>query len=258
MAFYQFSKQFQNKYGCLGFVKIKKTFARIVNDVLQTFTFIEKRKVCSIEFGVFPLCMDIKRADIGLYRLDKFSPEIIASYGGWIYNKCSKQSKYDCASAMINVVDRELIPFFLKADCCTSALHELIKLDELFDANRKKALYILGWEDCAKPWQEASLSAPEKYYMALKSHNFQYALQYIEHMCAWHNSVLQTKNDPNSQKQPDIVYERFEAGLRKLNEHKRRIEIDDTAFFDSLVQENEKRSLVHLSNESTKLIVLDL
>ncbi len=253
-VFQEFAIQFQEKYTSLGFIKIKKTFARIVNDVLQTFTYIERRNICDIQFTVEPLCKNIDFIDVGTYMLSEFSPEVSALYDGWLYDKYSVNSQKDCSQKIFDVVDRYLIPFFRESDCCASALPQLIKLDELFDNNRLKALALRGSTDGAPPWQERSLASIEKYIMALKSHDFEYALKYIEWWQQKHFwPLMKQRYNPLATKQPDIVYSRNEKYFQKLTEHKRKIESNDISSLDMELQIAEQHSIERISEISPKL-----
>ena len=164
----------KEKYAPMGFRRIRQTYARIVNDVMQTFTFKRYRSGlrCTVEFGVFPLCQNILYPDFGDYTLEKFEVETYCE--DWRYDK-SDESIEKAVQQIDGAIGRNLMPLFAKAGSCESALPALIELDENFQSIRQVALKRKGIEDCATDWRQASLMNGEKLFMALKIGQYDYA-----------------------------------------------------------------------------------
>lgn len=244
------------KYQSLGFSRSKSTFARMSGDVLQAFTLKYSRSVpiCSLDFGVFPLCLPQPIFwDAGGYELDKFIIELHEKSSGWTFDAGSDQSMIDCIDAISEAIDMHLLPLFEKCSDCKSALPELIKLEELFDRNRQKTLYLRGDSDRAVPWQERSLFDSRKYFMALKSHNVSYAKQYLQHQVDFCETTLKEFDKPNSTRQPDVVRQRFLAKLSSYSEHLERLDSGDFSYFDDMLKSNENQMLKYLADKYPKI-----
>lgn len=253
-----FLRQFETKYAELGFRKVRKGYARIVNDVFQTIN-IEKlsgkyqgNDIYRVCFGIFPLCMEINCCDIGLYCLEHFSDDIDVAYVGWMCNAKQEESVASCLQAIFDRLNNDLIPLFLRADCCEFALQELIKLDKLLDSNRQRCLSIMGEKDLAKPWEERSMHSPEKYYMALKCGDWQYANKYLALKISYYEGVL----SPNaSVTQLPFVIENISKALNRLREEQAKLQAEDHLFFEQLLLENEAKTRKNLCRDSGGKIV---
>ena len=242
----QYIQLCDEKYTSLGFGRTQHTYARITNDVVQMFSLkrMHKKSMCTIEFGLFPLCLGALSLDMCNYTIDGFDVSAYASHGFWHYNRNSKDSIYACITAMLFVVDNNLMPFFERANCSDTALSELIHLDESFENNRLAALAIMGESNCARPWQEISLQATEKYYMALKTHNYEYAKAYLQLQIQSCKAVISASQ--TGPKQPQVVIRRYSQELILLQNQLEMLEKENVAFFDKMILCNEKRSRAEL------------
>lgn len=244
------------KYQSLGFSRSKSTFARINGDMLQAFTLKYSRSVpiCSVDFGIFPLCLPQPIfLDAGGYALDEFIVELHERSSGWTFDASSEESMMNCIESITKAIDLYLLPFFETCSDCKSALPELIKLEELFDRNRQKTLYLRGDSDCAVPWQERSLFDSRKYFMALKSHNLSYAKRYLQHQVNFCERELKSFNNVNSPRQPDIVRERFSAKLALYSEQLEWLDSEDFGYFDDLLNSNEDQMKQFLAAQYPKI-----
>lgn len=244
------------KYQSLGFSKNKSTFVRISGDVLQAFTLKFSRYVptCSVEFGIFPLCLPQPVfLFAGGYELDEFIVEPHEKSFGWSFDSNSDESVMNCVESISEAIDLYLLPFFVTCSDCKSALPELVKLEELFELNRQKRLHLIGGIDSAVPWQERSLFDYRKYYMALKAHNLTYAQQYLNHQVNFHKATLKSFDKPDSPRQPDVVRQRFLAKLALYSEHLERLDSGDFSYFDNLLKSNENQMLKYLADKYPKL-----
>lgn len=158
----------------IGFVRDKSTYARIVGDVLQSLTFkcFRSGRECTVEFGIVPLCLKPEWPGMGTYDLSKYDVE---HYGGWKFDNKSEASIDCCVARIMTMIEKELIPLFQRTRSCEAALYELIKLDEIFEANRQEVLRRKNYSDKAEPFEQNCFVMPEKCYMALKANDFSIA-----------------------------------------------------------------------------------
>ena len=251
-----YSRICTQKYRAIGFFKRRTTFARIRGDVIQTFSLKLSRRVpaCSIEFGVFPLCLPQPIfLDAGGYALDEFIIEKHEDIGEWTFDHSSDKSMIYCIESLSKTIDLYLLPFFDVCDDCNSALPELIKLEELFDGNRQTRLQLRGDFDSALNWQERSLFDSRKYFMALKSRNLSYAYQYLNYQINFCKMKLEALDNPNASIQPDIVRERFSIRLAMHLEHLERLQSGKLGYFDALLNANENQMKKFLSTQYPKI-----
>lgn len=228
-----FFQQGKIKYVPLGFRRINQTYARIVNDVLHTFEFkrYSSGRECTIEFGVFPLCQVLEYPDIGLNNLCNF--EVATYYADWSYDRNSEISMDECIQNICGYIDRYLIPFFDRANCSATALPALIALDEHFHNIRQIWLKQKEKEDLSRPdWRYASLLSPEKFYMALKSGQYNYAKAAAQ-------VLIPTRRPEYKVLYQDLI-DQLEAG--------------NIEYVDKILYENEQKSLKNLEKYRLKPI----
>lgn len=245
------------KYHSLNFSRRKTTFVRISEDVVQSFTlkFIQNAPTCSVEFGIFPLCLPQPVfLEAGGYALEEFIVNLHDVGSGWEFNSSSDESMMSCVESISNTIDLYLLPFFEACSNCKSALPELIKLEELFDRNRQKRLQLSGDYDSAVPWQERSLFDSRKYFMALKSHNVSYAYQYLNNQVNFYKTRLKSFDNPNSSKQPGVVRERFSTKLAVYSEQLELLDSGSFDYFDDLLNTNEDQMREFLATKYPKIL----
>jgi len=244
------------KYQSLGFSRSRSTFARISGDVLQAFTLKCAQSVptCSVDFGIFPLCLPQPVfLDAGGYELDEFIVELHEGSSGWTFDANSDESMMNCIESISQTIDSYLLPIFETCSDCKSALPELIKLEELFDRNRQKTLYLRGDSDSAVPWKERSLFDSRKYFMALKMHNLSYAQQYLNHQLDFYKNRLNSLDNSNSPRQPDIVREKILAKLALYSKQLEWLDSGDFGYFDDLLKSNEDQMHKFLATKYPKI-----
>ena len=207
-----------------------------------------------MQFAVSPLCMPYPiHIDTGVYELDQFMAGMHEERLGWVYDKNSEDSMIACVQSISNAIDIYLLPFFDSCCDCKSSLEEMIKLEKLLDNNRKQWLHRIGEQDKAAPLQELSLFDSRKYYMALKSNNWNYAYQYLDHQIKSCKSSLKSFDDPNGPKQPNIVKERYIQSLAEYSEQMDKLQSQDYCYFIKLVDYNEKQMKEFLATKYPKL-----
>jgi len=240
------------KYQILGFSRNKLTLIRMCEDIVQAFTFkfSQSTTTCTVDFGIFPLCMPVPIfLDEGGYGLEQFIVEQYEQNWGWTFDPNSDESMINCIKSISQAIDLYLLPIFDTCSDCKSALPELIKLEELFDRNRLKKLHLRGDSDCAIAWQERSLFDARKYYMALKSRNLVYAEQYLFHQIDYLQTSISSLNKPNSPRQPDIVKDRFSAKLALCLEQLERLNSGNLSYFEDLLNSNENQMRKYLAEK---------
>lgn len=243
------------RYQPLGFYRDKTTFTRMRGDVLQTFSLDRSQYVptCTMYFGIIPLCKSEPIHFGGTYTLDRFVVEQQAQYGGWPFEPGSDESIETCVGQLCEAIDLYLLPFFEKCGDCGQALAELLKLEELFECNRQKALYISGITDRAAPLQVRSLFDHYKYYMALKAHDYPYIQRFLKNQVNHYESSLRSFEQPSG-RQPESVKERFRAARVEYTQLLERFEAGDYDYFDDMVKANESRTLEFLASYHPKIL----
>ena len=213
------------RYVPLGFRSTRRTYARILNDVMQTFTFKRYSSgcECTVEFGVFPLCQVIKYPEYGHYNLCNF--EVLTYYADWSYDKNSEDSVNACVKDICGYIDRYLLPLFTEANCSEKALPALIGLDTYIQNVRQAKYRQKRMKDRAKfDWRYASLLHTEKFFMALKCGQYDYAREAAQ-------VLIPTRRPEYAQLYQSIV-EHLDAG--------------DIEYVENILDKNEKESLKNL------------
>lgn len=238
-----FKKNYREKYESVGFLMSKSTFLRVRGDMVQSFSFKPsqmKEPICSVEFGVFPLCLPQPVFfEAGGYMLDWFLVDQAESFRGWRYDAQSDYSIRSCIKSVSDTIDLYLLPFFDSICDCEEALRELYHLEELFDNNRKRVVYLQGGADFAKPWQERSLFDSRKYYMALKVANWDYAKTYLIQKVKYYQSESKRFDSQKSPRQPDIVIKKHSLELASCKEQLNMIQTCNYGFFTEQLSANE-------------------
>ena len=254
-----FADNCTQKYQALGFVKCRSVFARISGDVIQTFylkwSYISR--AYSVEFRESPLCMPQPFfLDAGSYELDEFIQHHVdrVDREGWTFDKDSDESVEHCIDSISNTMDLYLIPFFEACTDCKSSLLELLKLEELFDRNRRTMLHLKGMSDKAAPWQERSLFDYIKFYMALKSHNISYAYLFLNHKVNYFTTNLKNLDDPNYPRQPDHVREGYMTKLATCLEQLAWLDSGNFSNFENMLNSNEKQMIEFLAEKHPKIL----
>lgn len=215
----------KKRYASLGFRRIRQMYARIVNDVMQTFAFkrYSSGRECTVEFGLFPLCQVLECPDIGIYDLRHF--EVPTYFKDWSYDRNSEESMNACVQNICSYIDRYLIPLFTEANCSEKALPALIGLDTHFHNVRKLSFQQSGEVDQARlDWRYASLLHEEKFFMALKCGQYDFAREAAQ--------VLIPTSRPEYAQLYQSIVEHLDAG--------------DIEYVENILNENEKETLKNL------------
>lgn len=215
------------RYVPLGFRRIRQTYARIINDVMQTFTFkrYSSGRKCTVEFGIFPLCQAIEYPDMGLYNLCDF--DVPTYYADWSFDKNSEDSINACVQDICSYIDRYLLLLFAEANCSEKALPALIKLDTHFHNVRQISFQQRGEVDhAALDWRCESLLNDEKFFMALKCGQYDYAREAAQAMiptrspeyAQLYRSIIEHLDAGDIKYVEDILYKHEQESLKNLEE----------------------------------------
>ena len=232
------------------FKRKRTTFVRVVNDVMQNFV-LEKLhggRAYRVLFAVIPLCLPIEKTYIsgGVYSYALRRFEIVRgtmAFDRWECNPKSNECIQACIESIMQFIRVHLMPFFECANCCRTALPELINLERRFNENRKASLQLAGIRDAAKT-DGVNLFDPVKYYMALKNGDYNFALksrQVLErqNVYAYQDSMARGFLSPKSK----LDRERAIQTLRKEIKY---LQAGDTSYFHQLLLQNEAYSKENL------------
>lgn len=228
-----------------GFKKKNKAFVRVINDVMQNFA-IEKLGSGRIrlEFAIIPLSLRIEKnyilGGVYSYNLRRFEPARWTHWDEWVYNSKSDESMEACINEILRYLTSYLIPLFENACSCKTALPKLIKLEKHFNQNRIAGLKADGIEDGALEGAGLNLLDSSKYFMALKSGDYEYALKSRKALLEQNIESYKSMKD-NSNMTKEILHERYEA-IQELQEEIRHLEEDDRDYFNAMIVENETYS----------------
>lgn len=247
---YRYKKICTQKYAYLGFAKYKQTYARIVNDIFQAFTF--KRyscgNECTVEFAIVPLCVGLNYPDVGFYQLNHLTPQ----YTDWKYNRFSEKSIENCLSEIFDAIDSILIPLFQNVTDHQSAYDCALKLSYQCEENRLNYLQKRGIKNCAKPISERISVITNNFYMALKCNDYSFARIHLTTVIADRESYINNRmnelgiedalscNDTSIKNSLSVI-EKYEKLLKVLDSK-------NYNYFTEMLLEKERLSLESLES----------
>lgn len=234
-----------------GFRCFNGTYARIKNDMLQSFSIIKTRgqDLYNVYFGIVPLCNKILSLDMHIYSLDQFYDDTnIYSYG-WSPDMTGIEA---CTQRIIMAIEKYLLPLFLKCNNCKEALNELIAIETIFESNRNIVLQREQRSDCAEHQWFSSMFDPNKYCLAMKARDYNYMQQHLKLKLSFYNKrIYDIKNGVSNQ--PDIVYQNLIRDREETRIHLLKLEEHDAFYFDQLIASQELKTTVFLKERYPKL-----
>ena len=250
----QLKKKCRAEISQYGFIQKKNVFARIVNDVFQSFH-IEKivrsfnLRECRIGFAVLPLCQKLDAnwvlSGVDKYYLREFEVTHWTEGDDWKY-KIDSDEISSCIDEILVYISRYLIPFFERSDTCKTALPEIVKLEKLFNDNRKESLRQSGKKDMADPYAEINLIDSVKYYMALKNGDLDFALKCRRAL------LKQNVDSYNSMAERGYLIEedrlRREKAIAMLRNEINEIEYHNEVYIQQIIVDNEAYSQENLKS----------
>lgn len=237
-----------------GFKRKKNVFIRVVNDVCQNF-YVEKLgrysygRECRVGFSVQPLCSKFDRewilSGVGLYYLKKFELNDFRHMDGWCY-KVDPVSISACVDEIVYYIKRYLLPFFESAASCKTALPDLIALEKLLYKNHTSILDLNNIEYVENSHMEFDIMDNVKYFMALKSEDYDFALR--------SRKALLKQNIRSYESMDKIGYLNEESRMerkeqiREIQDEIQKIEEKDWAYIQTMIENNEAYSREELKD----------
>lgn len=238
-GFYEYCEAKLSSY---GFKRKRNVFFRVVNDVLQV---VALKKYCSgdactVEFGLVPLCMKLDQwflmVGISPYNLRRFEVVSWSQWDNWIYNPKSNESVEQCIDSIKISIQKYLIPFFDRANCCKTAQIEIEKLLDIFEKNRVTSLLACGISPCTSLAPPEYSFAENMYYIELKNKDYSAALKNRRTLRDINSSALETNRRAGI---PDHMLSNQMQKISLLDETIQKLEANDEPYFQSLISENE-------------------
>ena len=236
-----------------GFKQKKQTFVRVVNDVMQNFAIERLRsgRVCRINFSVIPLCLRIEKEYIlgGVYsrELRRFeTAHETMVWDGWEYDPKSKVSSNACVDEIVRYLKQYLIPLFERANCCKTALSEIIAVDQLFYNNHLASKKINGIKGTAGFDAGLNLLDGTKYYMALKNGDYDFALECRKALLNQNFEAYNSMNERGYLTEEDK--QRREKRIMVLKLEVEKVSKHDESYIQKVIIENEAYSLNNLKS----------
>ena len=247
-----YKERFKELLKPIGFKISRKTFFRLINDVIQTIMLVKTRYNCTIGFDITPLSLGITHLDIDgnsisvfrekpFQRWDwKFEPaEIYSSEGHIIFNDGSEEDIVNC---MLSIVKTKVLPIFDRAIDSKSALYEL----------EKHEMGIYG--------QVLPSSSRSTYLTYLKLGDYKKAHEFLSRQIAITEksiaaNIKSRERNDGIIKYDETVEEYQEAAQRRLREKSKELEkltIPDISYFQKVVSDGERTSLEFLNNLNKK------
>ena len=129
----------------LGFKLCKKTFYRVVNDVLQTLMFQSiKGVVCTAHFSILDLAIGLNDIEWEQYNINDFREGKNRKKEWYLddkdYNKISKNNE-KIVPEMLEIITKIVIPLFERAQDSVTSLNELIKFSNEYELGETGVLY---------------------------------------------------------------------------------------------------------------------
>lgn len=234
-----FTQECTRRYVPLGFRRSGRSWTRLIHDVWQVFTLrhLDSSLLCTITFGIFPLCAPFLSAEDSSYTVEQLDAVLVQT--GQPPHPTTYQNPQERLTQLLKIVNRKLLPLFDRADSCQSALGELIALDRLFERRLRQ---ISGSTELNR---EIIYYAPEKYYMALKVGDTVFASRYQQFQITRYSQFL-------SEQRSAYEEQLYGGRLKELRQHRDMLRKGNTAFFAALCQENERRNIEEFSLRATQ------
>ncbi|MCL2083381.1 MAG: hypothetical protein FWH04_09145 [Oscillospiraceae bacterium] len=190
---------------------------------------------CTVEFLIAPLCREepIKKDTCGIYHLKTFEGD----FSWFPYDRNSEKSMDSCVLDMVKYMNKYLMPFFERGNCCKSAYDVIAdflrKAFALFETHEHSETMLLTHIDPCIP---------------LKNGDY---VKCYEHYRAWESDWLTDYETDMAVSGSDSEYDaehkkKIEKELAQLREMIMRISGRDMDFISNFIENNEIRNLQNL------------
>jgi len=212
-----------------GFRLYKKTFFRVINDVVQTLMLCKTNTDFSIEFDIDPLSLPIE----DLYCESLYNIATFRNRGWWA---CWPEVEENAFEDILFLFRTHVKPIFERGIDSKSAYDELIRLEKsIFTGvpggiidDYKFARLCIQAQDYEKAYQHLSV--------IVKTWDEAYP-----HMLAEHKKR-------GADAGPDLAFNKFMLEYEELKEDLRRLSIPDAEYFKKLVAQNQAISIENLKH----------
>jgi len=120
-----------------GFLLYKKTFYRIINDVVQTLMLNKTSTNFTLEFSILPLCLPIQ----DLFR-EGYDISVQGKRGWW---DCLGEINEDIFSEAMFLFSQNVMPIFTRGIHSESAYSELINYEKMVYSEMPEGVYLRGY-----------------------------------------------------------------------------------------------------------------
>lgn len=248
-----YKEKFKELLTPMGFKISRKTFFKVVNDVVQTICLVKNRYDCSIGFDILPLSIGLTHLDIDGYSISmyregvlkgwdwKFEPSEMYTNGKHIvFNDGSIE---DIVDSMLSIVKAKVIPIFSRAIDCKSALTELEKHErevygEIQFTKVSQCTYLtyikLKEYKNAYEFLARQITSEEE----VIAHNVMYRKKFAEII----------KNDET----PEEYQNAAQVRLQEKRDELIKLSIPDAEYFQKMIADGERTSLELLKPKNRK------
>lgn len=246
----QYKQRFREVLEPLGFKLYKKTFYRIVNDVLQIIILVRTSDSCSIEFDIIPLSIGIDDLfwEAG-YNITHFcegrkglawwfeSSTTYPQNSKGLYEQERVDNNIDVIIAdMLSIVVSCVIPIFIKGMTDETAYNELIKIEDMIHTDPYSGV---------KPDYGLAL-------LCIQSQNYEKAYQHMIGIVerwdrAYKDKVLR-HNEKENANEPDLLFNRFILEYKELKELFYKLSIPDEDYLQKFIAAKIRNSIEYLKH----------
>lgn len=226
----------------LGFKRKKNSFVRIKKDIVQIFTL----KVyyggysCTVEFESLPFCCG-KASGLGITSMFQISCfDKLGKLDNWEFNPNDENSINKCVEDLISAIEKHIIPFFERAITPFAIFKESFLLEPtLTKENLEDLLKTNNYEKYCKI---NIFTDPDRYYLALKTKNYDYASWYLEkHLSLAEKAYDETKNyvSDKNKKEREKYIDSLKDGIKML-------ELEKYDYFEEIIEKKEQEAIEFL------------
>lgn len=215
-----------------GFLLFKKTFYRVINDVIQTLMLRRTETSFTVDFDIMPLCLPIE----DLY-CEGYDLTILGKRGWW---QCYGGVEESAFAEMRSLFRQYVLPIFKRGINSKTAHDELVQLEKMIYTGVPGGIishYSLGlmciqFEDYEKAFQ----------YMSAVMKNWDEAFQ----------SKLAEREKKGTSAEPDLSFDEFAIKYQKRKRDLQKLSVPDIEFFQNYVAHNQAISLEYLRHPNKR------
>ncbi len=228
----------KEEFSNIGFQRKKNSFVRVENDVIQFFSLKHLRGVysCSIEFESAPFCCGKPSllGTGGTFRIEWF--EGVDRNGEWEYDPHDENSVNKCIEDLILSIKKHIIPFFEKTTTPAEVFDEthLIEIGLTKDDREQ----LTKTNNYSKYRQINIFTDPDRYYISLKTKNYDFAKWYLENIIKIAERAYEETKDiltDSNKKERKAFIIRCKSEIKKL-------ELNEFDYFDEIVESKEREA----------------